>query len=221
MRTRCISNAIEMFTKDSDMRKVLAVLVPVLLLSGLYSSASAQLIAGKVSDAISGLPIVNASVTVVEVPKTYATDTLGKFVTDTLSKGTYTVRVEAPQYLKQSKTVILASPTEAGASYIELDLKLYSLATSTDTAGPKAGNLSVQYFFRGHSDVEISICDPSGTVVRKAFDRSRLGGTHTYTWDGKDNAGKPAKPGMYTCKLRSGNLYAQRALEIPATPAAK
>jgi hypothetical protein len=181
---------------------------------GLASSAFAQLIAGKVSDAISGVPIVNATVTVPEIPKTYATDSLGKFVTDTLSKGTYTVRVEAPQYLKQSKTVILASPTEAGASFIDLDLKLYNLATNADASGSKPSNLSVQYFFRGHSEVEISICNSDGAVVRKTFDRSRQGGTHSYNWDGKDNAGKKVKPGTYTCKIASGNLYTQRTLVL-------
>jgi hypothetical protein len=178
----------------------------------LFAFASAQSVSGKVSDAISGAAIPRALVTVVEIPKTYTADSLGAFATDTLSKGTFTVRVEATGYLKQSKTVILASPTEAGSSHIELDVKLFSLSTNVDTAAKKTGSMTAQYFFRGHGDVDITICDSTGMVVRKIFDRSRAGGTRTVTWDGKDNRGKNVRYGTYTCKLRSGDLYAQRVL---------
>jgi hypothetical protein len=179
--------------------------------------STAQSVSGKVSDAVSGAVLINAKVTVVEIPKTFATDSLGRFASDSLSKGTFTIRTEAPGYLKQSRTVMLVLPTEAGASHLDLDIKLYSLSTNADTSASKPGGLSVQYFFRGHSDTEISICDSTGKEVRTVFDRSRKGGTRTYFWDGKDNGGKPAHPGTYICKLSSGNLYTQRTLVLQAS----
>jgi hypothetical protein len=185
-----------------------------LTLLSVCSLASAQTVAGKVTDAISGAAIAKASVTVVEIPKTYTADSAGTFATDTLSKGTFTIRVEASGYLKQSKTVMLVSPTEAGSSHIDLAVKLFSLTTNVDTTAKKTGGMTAQYFFRGHGDVEITICDSTGMVVRKIFDRSRAGGTRTFTWDGKDNRGKNPPFGNYTCKLRSGDLYAQRVLVL-------
>jgi hypothetical protein len=193
-----------------------------LLVVATVAVSPAQTVSGKVSDAISGAVLANAKVTVVEIPKTYTTDSLGRFATDSLSKGTFTIRTEAAGYLKQSKTVMLVLPTEAGSSHIDLDIKLYSLATNADTgASNPAGGLAAQYFFRGHSDTEISICDSTGKVVRTVFDRSRKGGTRTFVWDGKDNGGKPAHPGTYICKLSSGNLYTQRTLALKGTQPGK
>jgi len=69
--------------------------------------------------------------------------------------------------------------------------------------------MTAQYFFRGHGDVEITVGDSSGNVVRKIFDRSRAGGTRTFTWDGKDNHGNQLPDGAYTlsasAKDQSGN----------------
>jgi Carboxypeptidase regulatory-like domain/FlgD Ig-like domain len=170
----------------------------------------AQTISGTVIDAITKAPVKGAKVTVVEVKKEYATDSAGTFTTDTLDKGDYSVRFESESYLKQTKTVKLVGLKGAtGKANIILDVLLFSLSSNADQA---KGQMAIKYYFPGHSDVSIDVCDPSGKVVRTVWDRSRTGGSKAFAWDGTDNKGKLLPAGTYTCKITCGNLFTSRNL---------
>lgn len=170
----------------------------------------AQTISGKVTDALLKSPVINAKVTVVELKKAIQTDSTGGFKFDSLDKGNYSVRVEADKYLVQTKSVKLISPKgEAGATALTLEIALFSIASNADQS---SGQLSIKYFFPGHADAEINVCDSTGKIVRTVYDRSHTGGMRTFLWDGVDNKGKSALPGKYSCKIKSGNLLTLRTL---------
>ena len=174
------------------------------------SNLCAQTISGTVKDAISKAPVAGTKITVVEAKKEYTTDSAGSFVTDTLDKGDYSVRFESEAYLKLTKTVKLAGLKGAtGATNITLDVLLFSLSSNADQS---KGQMAIKYFFPGHNDVSIDVCDAANKVVRTVWDRSRTSSMRTFLWDGADNRGKTLAAGKYTCNIRCGNLFTSRSL---------
>jgi hypothetical protein len=174
------------------------------------SRLCAQTISGTVKDAISKAPIAGAKVTVVEAKKEYTTDATGSFKTDSLDKGDYSVRIEMVGYLKQSKIVkLIALQGSVGSANITLEVPLFSISSNADQS---KGQMAIKYFFPGHNDVSIDVCDPSDKVVRTVWDRSRTSGMRTFLWDGTDNRGKILAAGKYTCKIKCGNLFTSRSL---------
>ena len=170
----------------------------------------AQKISGKVIDALSKMPVVNAIVTLTESKRQFSPDSLGFYIIDSLSKGSYSVRFEAPQYVSQSKSVKIIDPKgQTGKTDIMLDVMLFSLSTEVDQS---KGQKEITYFFPGHTDVVIDVCDSTGKTVRTVFDRTRVGGMRTFRWNGTDNWGKMLPAGKYTCKFKSGNLFTCRTL---------
>jgi hypothetical protein len=170
----------------------------------------AQTISGTVIDAISKAPVKGAKITVVEAKKELVTDENGSFRTDTLDKGDYSVRIEAESYLKQTKTVkLVAQKGTAGSTDLVIDVLLFALSSNAEQS---KGQMAVKYFFPGHNDVSIDVCDPGDKVVRTVWDRSRASGMRTFNWDGADNRGKVLPAGRYTCKIKCGNLFTSRTL---------
>ena len=170
---------------------------------------NAQTISGVVKDALLGQPIKGATVSILELKQTFKTDAEGAFSSDKLKSGTYTVRTEAKGYLKHSKSIILKSQKEVGTSDMELDIKLYNLASNADKS---KGGMEVKYFFPGHGNVMIVIYNGSGQRLRNAIDRSRRGGMRSFSWDGKDNQGQSVPPGLYTCRISCGTMVMNREL---------
>ncbi len=185
--------------------------VPVLLLAGmLITPLNAQKISGKIIDALSKMPVASAKITLIELKKETAPDSMGAYAIENLSKGTYSVRFEAPQYVQQTKTVkVIDAKGEAGAIDITLDVMLFSISTEVEQS---KGTKEIKYFFPGHTDVVIDVCDSTGKTVRTVFDRTRIGGTRVFRWNGTDNWGKSLPAGKYTCKFKSGNLFTSRSL---------
>ena len=175
----------------------------------LVAAAQAQSIYGVVTDAVTKKPVRGVTITLVELSKTVSVDSLGSYSCDLPKQGSYTVKMEAPQYLKFTKKVILSSSKEVGVSKLELNASLYNISANADTT---EGIMSVKYTFPSHTDVDIVVLDSKGKTVRKAFDRSRTGGMHTFSWDGKNNDGKTLPAGHYTCRMSSGRLVMIRTL---------
>jgi hypothetical protein len=174
------------------------------------SCLNAQTISGTIMDALSKYPVSNAKITIVELNKEFITDSAGFFKTDTLAKGTYTVRIESMRYIKQNKTVrIIESKGETGTTDIKLDVLLFNIASDVDQI---KGQMAVKYYFPNHADVCIEVCGTDGKAIRTVYDRSHLGGMRTFNWDGADNKGKVLPKGTYTCKFKSGNLFTSRIL---------
>jgi hypothetical protein len=181
-------------------------LVSMVLLAA-YSPA--QTIHGTVTDALSKKPIAGATISLIGIPAKWSSDTLGNYASDTVRPGAYFVKAEAAGFLKVTKKVILSSPRETGTPDLTVNLALYALAANAE---PSEGSMVVQYNFPGHFPASIDIADGRGKIVRSAYDRSRAGGMRSYSWDGRDNNGRPVPPGRYTAKVVSGRLVMIRTL---------
>jgi hypothetical protein len=176
----------------------------------LFSFSNAQIISGKIIDALSKTPIVNAKVTIVDLEKEYLTDSTGFYKTDSLKKGNYSVRFESEKYLKQSRSVkVFDSKGVTGAIDIVLDIMLFNIKSDIDKA---IGSKEIKYYFPNHADIIIEVCGPDGKPVRTVYDRSHRGGMRTFLWDGADDKGKILDAGTYSCKFKSGNLFTCRTL---------
>lgn len=175
----------------------------------------AQSLHGTITNAVTKGPIQGAAVTIAEISRTYTTDRNGYYSTDIIAAGIFTVKITAPEYLKLSKKVIIASPEEAGISELEFNAELYHISTIADTS---EGTMSVKVLFPGHDHVAFVIRNAAGKTVKKAFDRSRAGGIRTFSWDGRDGEGTIAPPGHYTCAISSGRLITIRSLTWSGAP---
>ncbi len=175
-----------------------------------YLTIQAQSVSGTVTDALVGNPLKKAKVSIVELKKNTTTGINGNFTIDSVVPGTYTVRVEADNYLKLAKRIFVKSKKAVGTADLKLELKLYKVSSSVRAS---KGAMSVKYFFPGHGNVTIIIYDSKGNKVRRAFDRSRRGGVRSYSWDGRDDKGNYVKTGVYTCTVSCGTMVMNRRLE--------
>ena len=171
------------------------------------SVSIAQSLEGKVTNALTNAPIVGAVVRVEGAQLEDTTDTGGVYEFPRLDKGTYTVRVTAKNYIPGSKRVILRSPHEAGASNMKQDFPIYN---HNSEAAASEGDLSIEYFFPGHGNVEIVVYDSTKARIRKLIDRSRRGGKRIFHWDGKDAFGNKVPSGRYTIRISSGTMVMVR-----------
>ncbi len=174
---------------------------------------SAQTISGTITDAITGVPIQGANVRIMEKGVTVVTNDLGIYKTDTLSPGTYFLKIDASHYLRQMKKAILASQSEVGTTNLFVNVALYNLSTEADSS---KGNLTIKYMFPIHDIVEINIYNDRDKLVKTAIDRTRASGMRTFLWNAQDNNGKMVPGGTYTCRIKSGHLLSMRTLVVKA-----
>ncbi len=209
-KPHCTLSSSAVRTNDSRSMSRKWFLPALLAMCPFVSPLSAQSVSGKVIDALSKMPVVHATVAIVELKKECTTDSMGFYKLDGLSKGNYSIRFDAPQYVRLSKTVkVIDYKGQTGSVDMTLDVMLFSISSNAEQSkGPK----EITYFFPGHTDVVIEICDSAGKKVRTTFDRTRSGGMRTFHWNGMDNWGKMVPAGKYTCKLKSGNLYTSKAI---------
>jgi hypothetical protein len=65
---------------------------------------------------------------------------------------------------------------------------------------------SVKYSIPNTADVELSIYDVSGRLVRALVSNpSHAAGRYSVPWDGRDNAGRPVAAGVYFARLTVDN----------------
>jgi hypothetical protein len=69
---------------------------------------------------------------------------------------------------------------------------------------PLINNGTISYTLPKDSNVELSIYDLSGKLVKTLENGIQMTGTKTINWDAKDNNGNKVSSGMYFCKLRAG-----------------
>lgn len=176
-------------------------------------SVNGQIISGKISDALTSVPISGATISIVEINKTFTTDDTGYFASESLGGGTFVLKAEAGGYLKQTRRIVVASRTQLGQSNMTVNMTLYKISTDTPVSATNR-SLLVTYMFPIHDNVQIIISDSRGKIIRKAVDRTRQNGKRTFVWDGKDNSGKAVGPGKYKCQVQCGRLVMMRALEV-------
>lgn len=95
----------------------------------------------------------------------------------------------------------------------------FTLLTTVQTDVPEAGTISTRVFFDvtgpnpsngtttlsfslpARANVQLSIYDPLGRLVRRLSDESRVAGAHVVQWDGRDSRGRDVSAGIYFGRL--------------------
>jgi hypothetical protein len=120
----------------------------------------------------------------------------------------------------------LAQPTPVGVGHTAtLDLyagfwtKPWSTASVLETAGPEGFRqglsqnfpnpfrsvTTIGYSVTSPCNLEIAVFDIRGRVVRILVDEMVPAGTYSVLWDGIDQGGTKASPGLYFYRLRAGS----------------
>jgi hypothetical protein len=81
---------------------------------------------------------------------------------------------------------------------------------------PCAGTALVRYALAGTSRVSIQVVDPTGRIVRTLVSGRQPAGDYAARWNGLSDAGHPAAPGIYFCRMTAldGNFSASRKLVL-------
>lgn len=69
---------------------------------------------------------------------------------------------------------------------------------------PASGLASVRFALPAEAQGSVAVFDASGRLVRSLAGGTLAAGEHRLTWDGRDQAGRPAAAGSYYCRLAAG-----------------
>ena len=69
---------------------------------------------------------------------------------------------------------------------------------------PAAGEITVSFAVPKPERVDVGIYDVAGRRVRALDSRKLKAGTHRLTWNGLNDAGEEVSPGMYFCRVSTG-----------------
>jgi hypothetical protein len=71
---------------------------------------------------------------------------------------------------------------------------------------------TVEFTLASPERVRIAIYDVRGTLVRRLADQAMPVGSHSFVWDGADEAGRTASSGIYFVRLLAGSVTETRKI---------
>jgi hypothetical protein len=77
---------------------------------------------------------------------------------------------------------------------------------------PFSGLVGLRFALPRATEVELAVYSVTGACVRMLQDGSLTPGYYHLTWDGCDRLGRPAKDGIYFCRLSAGRFSAARRI---------
>lgn len=111
----------------------------------------------------------------------------------------------------------LAEDGSIGKRYVEVIIDAnHTIAVSNNAIDPLAGELAaVDIILGGASASEVVIVDEDGQTVNAiGANQTRASGEYSFTWDGRNQAGDIAKPGIYYALLRYQTGDAEFVLDL-------
>ncbi|MBN2072171.1 MAG: right-handed parallel beta-helix repeat-containing protein [Candidatus Krumholzibacteriota bacterium] len=103
-------------------------------------------------------------------------------------------------------------PTGVGEDEEEPGTPVYATALEQNYPNPFNGNTTIAYTLSERCDVELSIFDPAGRLVRTLEKVTREPGRHFTAWDGKDGAKRSVTSGVYFCRIKAGKFRQTRKI---------
>jgi N-acetylneuraminic acid mutarotase len=79
-------------------------------------------------------------------------------------------------------------------------------------SGVAGGNVQVRYALLRSGWVRIQVQDVTGRVVRTLVSGQTRAGSYAAAWDGRDEYGRPARSGVYFCRLQAGEFTTARKM---------
>jgi hypothetical protein len=112
-------------------------------------------------------------------------------------------------YIKWARIWCVTEPTDVDENMTR-DINGYVLNQAVPN--PFTGMTSIAFTLPQDATVDLKVFDASGSVV-KSLENSKLpGGSHTVTWDGRDESGVQAPAGIYFYRMQAGQFDAIRKL---------
>jgi len=90
----------------------------------------------------------------------------------------------------------------------EVDLSLAAFPS------PFNATTTITFSLPASADIDISLIDVRGRVVRHLTRGFLPSGTHLFTWDGRDDSGRTAASGIYFCRLVADSRSVTRKLVL-------
>jgi hypothetical protein len=78
------------------------------------------------------------------------------------------------------------------------------LGLAPPAPNPSTGDVQLSFTLPRPSRARLSIYDVTGRLVRSLVDATLASGAHSATWDGRDDAGRPAPSGVYFVRAQAG-----------------
>ncbi len=110
--------------------------------------------------------------------------------------------------------VISAESGEVRSETIEAELAPLTVQLYQNFPNPFNPTTSIRYIVPHTSHVTLRIYAPSGHLIRTLVDGKKSFGAHEATWDGMDNAGRPAASGIYVYRLQVGKVTQSKKMTL-------
>ncbi len=110
-------------------------------------------------------------------------------------------------YLNSLTGAVTSVASPAAAKPVEF-------ALAQNYPNPFNQGTTISFTLPAAGEVEGSIYDRSGRVVRELKAGALAAGTHNWQWDGRDDAERPAASGLYFCRLRFQQQYRMIKLQL-------
>jgi hypothetical protein len=90
----------------------------------------------------------------------------------------------------------------------------FALELRSPNPSPFSGATTIAFSLPARERATLAVFDLGGRLVRVLVDRPMGPGAHRVTWDGRDGAGRRAAPGVYFCRLETGERPLTRRLTL-------
>ena len=83
-----------------------------------------------------------------------------------------------------------------------------------NSPNPFNASTTIRYQLAENSDVQLTIYNQAGQLVRTLVNENQLPGLQSVNWDGRDGAGQPMSSGIYLYRLQVGNELQTKKLML-------
>ena len=190
-----------------------------------FNGTRAGRLYGIVLDSLSGIPLVDATITILETGRSTTSDSGGFFKLGELPSGPagYTLMVSLQNYY--SKTIEGLELNDGDSLWLEIMLSSSVSSVDEESSGPPRSfslhqnypnpfnpTTTIRYSLPRESHVHLTILTVLGSLVRTLVNETQPSGYRMVKWDGNDDRGRPVSSGVYLYRLDAGGRSETRKM---------